>query len=73
MCCDTPTVSMTAEKTHPGRETSSGKGPVHTGFLPPKDWASEDIATFQNLSPTKPEFRGRVEMFHSVRGIDPSS
>ncbi len=52
---------------------SGGKGPVYAGFLPPKDWASNDIATFQNLSPTKPKFRGRMEMFHSVRGIDPSS
>jgi hypothetical protein len=64
---------MTAEKTHPGDEMSGGKGPVYAGFLPPKDWASNDIATFQNLSPTKPKFRGRMEMFHSVRGIDPSS
>lgn len=64
---------MTAERTHPGRETSSGKVPVYAGFLRPKDWASNDIATFQNLSPTKPKFRDRMEMFHSVRGIDPSS
>ena len=52
---------------------SSGKGPVHTGLLPLKDCASNDVATFQNLSPTKHKFRERMEMFHSVRGIDPSS
>ena len=48
---------------------SSGKGPVHIGFLPLKDCASNDIATFQNLSPTNHKFHGRTDL----RGVDPSS
>ena len=52
---------------------SSGKGPVYTGLLPLKDCASNAIATFQNLSPTSHKFCGRMDLFHSVRGIDPSS
>ena len=52
---------------------SSGIGPVYSGFLPLKECASNGIATFQNLSPTNHKFRGRMDLSHSARGIDPSS